>query len=254
MTVIPTKLVAAATVVNGAAPAAKTGQADGAVYIMATVVLQTIMCVSMVVFAMRSDWENLFLTGLVVLLTLIPAIAWRGYRVHIPPEVQLLSAAFVFLSLFLGSAMDLYYEVWWWDLVLHLASGALLGIAGFIAVFALNRRDSLPRGTRPIFISFFGVTFAVFCAVIWEIFEYTMDRTLPNLNMQSGETGVVDTMEDLIVNTLGAVAVGFAGWAYLRTGRYSWVADGIRALMRKNPTLFRPTRRGFRRRRRARAA
>ena len=38
------------------------------------------------------------------------------------------SPLFVFLSLFLGSAMDFYYHFWWWDLVLHTASGFLLGI------------------------------------------------------------------------------------------------------------------------------
>lgn len=214
-----------------------------------TLGLQAILGVALVVFAAQRDWENVFLTGLVILLTLAPTVARRRHGVFIPAEFQLIAAVFVFLSLFLGSAMDFYYQLWWWDLALHLASGVLLGIAGFIAVFALNRKDSLPRGTRPVFVCFFAVTFAVFFGVAREIFEYAMDRLAPALNMQSGETGVADTMDDLIFNTLGAVVTGFAGWLYLRKGRDSYIVDGVRAFVRRNPAVFRPRRwRGRRRR------
>lgn len=240
MSVLPTSLSSGH---NGA----KSASGDASVYVALTVVLQTTLAVSLLVFALRRDWENVFLTGLVILLTLAPALAWRGYRVYIPPELQLTSAVFVFLSLFLGSAMDLYYELWWWDLVLHAASGILLGLAGFIAVFALNRRDSLPQGMRPAFVCFFGVTFAVFFGVAWEIFEFAMDSLSPGLNMQSTETGVVDTMQDLTLNTLGALAIGAGGWAYLKTGRYSYIADWMRSFMDRNPALFRPRRRRARR-------
>jgi hypothetical protein len=57
--------------------------------------------------------------------------------------------------------------------------------------------------------------------------------------MQSKETGVGDTMLDLIVDTLGAVIVGLMGYAYTKTGRYSFIADGVRKFIRKNPHLFR---------------
>ena len=218
------------------------------VYGVLTLLLQAVLCLAAVVFALRTDWENAFLTALVILVTLLPTIAWRGYRVFIPAEVQLVSAVFVFVSLFLGSALDWYYDYWWWDLLLHSASGFLLGIAGFIAVFALNRRDSLPRGMRPIFVCFFGVTFAVSFGVVWEIFEFLMDRLVPSLNMQSGETGVVDTMEDLTVNLAAAVVTGFAGWMYLRRkarggdGR-RYIIEVVRTIIRKNPWLFRRSRR-----------
>jgi hypothetical protein len=56
--------------------------------------------------------------------------------------------------------------------------------------------------------------------------------------MQTGETGVVDTMVDLIMDTVGAVIVAAMGYAYLKTGRYSFIADGVRAFLRKNPHLL----------------
>jgi hypothetical protein len=90
---------------------------------------------------------------------------------------------------------------------------------------------------RPGFLCFFAVTFAVFLGVLWEIFEFAVDRVAPGVNMQSNETGVRDTMWDLIVDTIGAAIVAAMGWMYLKTGRYSFIADGVRAFVNRNPQL-----------------
>lgn len=214
------------------------------VYLTLTLVIQAILAAAVVRFVYVRDWENVFLTLTVIALTVAPALLGRRYGVVIPPEFQLISAAFVFLSLYLGSARDLYYKYWWWDAVLHTGSGFLLGIVGVIALFLLNQTDRLPAGMRPSFVCFFGVTFAVTLGVAWEVFEYVADivtATEENpygVNMQSRETGVVDTMHDLIVDTLGAVVVAFMAYAYLRSGRYSFVGDGVRKFLAQNPRLF----------------
>ena len=87
-------------------------------------------------------------------------------------------------------------------------------------------------------ICFFGVTFAVTLGVVWEIFEFAVDRIAPAVNMQSNETGVVDTMHDLIVDTIGALIVAFMGYAYLKSGRYSFLGDGVRKFIHSNPALL----------------
>jgi hypothetical protein len=204
-----------------------------------TLAIQALLVIGLLLFFLRRDWENVFLTGMVIALTLAPAFLDRRYRIVIPPEFQLISAAFVFLSLFLGSAVNFYYHYWWWDIVLHTGSGFLLGVVGFVALFLLNRTDRLPRDMRPIFLCFFAVTFAVFLGVMWEIFEFAVDQLWPAVNMQSNETGVRDTMSDLIVDTLGALIVASMGWIYLKTGRYSFIADGVRSFLERNPNLTR---------------
>lgn len=219
---------------------------NGGTYTTLTLIIQAILVVGLAMFIFRRDWENIFLTILVIALTLIPAFVFRRLRVFIPPEVQLVAVAFVFLSLFLGSAADFYYRFWWWDIALHAGSGFLFGIVGFMVLFLLNQTDRLPPGIRPVFLCFFGVTFAVFVGVLWEIFEFTVDSFFPSINMQSVETGVKDTMKDLIVDTLGACIVGLMGWAYFKTGRYSFIADAVRKFIRKNPRLFRKNPRLFR--------
>src|SRR5688572_6441968 len=131
------------------------------IYLTLTLIIQVLLGVGLAIFLWRRDWENVFLTAIVILITLAPALLSKRYRIFVPPEFQLIAAAFVFLSLFLGSATDFYYKYWWWDIVLHTSSGFLLGVAGFIAMFLLNRSPALPDGIRPSFVCFFAVTFAV---------------------------------------------------------------------------------------------
>jgi hypothetical protein len=96
----------------------------------------------------------------------------------------------------------------------------------------------LPRAVGPGLVCVFGITFAVTLGVLWEIFEYLVDLLWPHANMMSRETGIHDTMHDLIVDTIGAIIVGLMGYAYSRSGRFSFLIDAVRAFMRKNPRWF----------------
>jgi hypothetical protein len=206
---------------------------------VATLMIQGALAAGLIIFLLRRDWENVFLTVTVIGLILLPAFALRRYRIFVPPEFQFVGTAFVFLSLFLGSATDFYYRFWWWDVVLHTSSGFLLGMVGWVALFLLNQTDRLPRAIKPSFLCVFGVTFAVTLGVLWKVFEFAVDRVWPSVNMQSNETGVADTMHDLIGNAVGATVVAVIGWAYSETGKSSFAVEGVRAFLRRNPRLFR---------------
>jgi hypothetical protein len=204
-----------------------------------TLFMQGWLALGLVLFAVRRDWENVFLTLTVIGLIVVPAFLMRKWRIHVPAEFQLIAVAFVFLSLFLGSARDFYYKYWWWDIVLHTGSGFLFGVVGWIVLFLLLQSHRLPQGVGPALIAVFGVTFAVTLGVVWEIFEFAVDSLWPSVNMMSQETGVSDTMQDLIVDLIGAIIVAVLGWAHAKTGRYSFVVDGVGEFVRRNPRLFR---------------
>jgi hypothetical protein len=207
--------------------------------VLLTLVIQACFAIGLFVFLLRRDWENVFLTLTVILLIAVPAFLLRQQRIHVPPFFQFIAAMFVFLSLFLGSAQDFFYRIWWWDMVLHLGSGFLLGIVGWVALFLLNQTDHVPRGMRPGFVCFFGVTFAVFVGVLWEAFEFLVDNLWPSVNMMSNETGVSDTMLDLMVDLVGATIVALMGYSYFKTGRFAFVIKAVRGFVHRNPRLFR---------------
>ena len=55
--------------------------------------------------------------------------------------------------------------------------------------------------------------------VFWEFFEYGADR-LFGFNMQKfrmpGQDGLVDTMDDLIVDAVGTLVACIGGWIYMK--------------------------------------
>ena len=62
-------------------------------------------------------------------------------------------------------------------------------------------------------LALFSFSFAIAIGVVWEIFEFFMDISF-GLNMQ--KSGLIDTMGDLIVDSLGALLASGIGYFYLR--------------------------------------
>jgi len=148
----------------------------------------------------------------------------------------------MFAALFLGEVRNFYERFWWWDIALHTTSGLLLGILGFLLIYVLNEADRIDVHMLPRFVAFFAFTFAVAMGALWEIFEFAMDRVF-GMNMQkpmAGDpSGLTDTMWDLIVDALGALAVSLLGWWYMVRERQSFIELWIRRFIMRNPRLFR---------------
>jgi hypothetical protein len=205
-----------------------------------TLLLQLVVAVGLVVFVARREWPHAFFAALTIALTVVPAMVSRRLRLFVPPELQLVAVAFVFFSEFLGSAQHFYDRFWWWDSALHLGAGVLMGVAGMLVVLLLYRTTTRPPNMPPVFFCLFAFTFSVTLGVMWEIYEFTIDRLVPGMNAQHAETGVVDTMKDLIVDTVGAALVAGLGWIHLHTGRFSFLVDVLRDFVRRNPRWFHP--------------
>jgi len=207
-----------------------------------TVVLQTILFAGAVVAVWEQQWLTAVITAGIIAITLVPLFLKKGLDVFIPPEFELLAIAFVFASLFLGEVRGYYVRFWWWDIVLHTASGFLLGIVGFLLVHILNEIEEIDLNMKPGFVAFFAFLFAVGMGASWEIFEFGMDLFF-GMNMQKpmlgDPSGLTDTMWDLIVDTLGALIISLLGYGYLKTaGNRSFLERWIRAFIDSNPRLF----------------
>ena len=81
------------------------------------------------------------------------------------------------------------------------------------------------------------VSFSVFIGVALGIFEFFMDYFF-GLNMQ--KSGLVDTMTDLIVNTVGALVVGIAGFLYLKNPKPGITQNIIEYLVKKRNLKIKP--------------
>lgn len=205
-------------------------------------ILQAIMGLELILVLVNQLWLSAFLVTAIMLATSAPILLGRHFRVYVPPEFQLFAVAFVFASLFLGEVRQFYVRLWWWDIALHASSGVLLGLLGFLLVYMLNENARVELTMRPRFVAFFSFVFAVAIGALWEIFEFSMDR-LFGMNMQKpmlgDPSGLTDTMFDLILDTLGALAVSLFGWFYMHAGKRSFIESGIHKFIEKNPRFFR---------------
>lgn len=198
--------------------------------------LQVTLLIGAVLSAFQQRWMVALITTAIVGVTFLPLVLGRRFDVFIPPEFEVLTVVFVYASLFLGEVRGYYVRFWWWDAVLHTGSGFLLGILGFLLVYVLNERSDIDLHMQPRFVALFAFMFSVGMGALWEIFEFGMDQVF-GLNMQ--KSGLVDTMWDLIVDSIGALAIALLGWSYLSTaGSNSFLERWIGNFIRENPRLF----------------
>ncbi len=204
---------------------------------MLTLALQGFLGVGVILAIFQGRWLPAITTLSIMILTLLPLLLSRRFRVIIPPEFEVLAVIFIYASLFLGEVHGYYVRYWWWDALLHTGSGFLLGLMGFLLVHILNEMENVSVHMKPGFVALFSFMFAVGMGAIWEIFEFFMDQTF-GLNMQ--KSGLIDTMWDLIVDCAGALAISLLGWTYLKKGESkSFLERWISAFIDANPRFFR---------------
>lgn len=159
-------------------------------------------------------------------IMLVAEVLHRRTRLCLPGPWRVAFAAFVFASLVMGSVYDVYWLLPHWDTLLHAWSAVLLVLAGLGLLGALDA-DAAAR--PPLWISaLFAYAFAALGGVLWEFVEFATDAFL-GTNMQRfaeqdgaplpGRVALLDTMGDLQVNSLAALATLALVARPLRTAR-----------------------------------
>ncbi len=187
----------------------------------------------MVRAAFYQQWTLLFISIITLFLFYLPELIAKRLRIHLPVEMQFVIVLFIYAALFLGETKNYYVTIWWWDLLMHSLSGIGFGFVGFIILYTLYTYQRVEAS--PILISVFSFCFAVAIGVLWEIFEFTMDN-LFGLNMQ--KSGLLDTMSDLIIDSIGAFLVSVSGFVYMKKWKVQIFSRLIRKFIEKNPRLF----------------
>lgn len=170
------------------------------------------------------------LLGIVAMI--IPNIVIKRKNIQIPSNMYIFYLIFLYCAIFLGEVRSFYYVFPHWDTILHTFSGIMIGALGFSFVSMFNKTEDLHLQLSPFFVAMFAFMFAITLGVIWEIYEYTFDGLL-GLNMQKfmvepgnimlvGREALQDTMEDLIVDTLGALFISVCGYFSLKL-KNGWI-------------------------------
>lgn len=149
-------------------------------------------------------------TFIAFVISLIPSVVERNYRITLPFELDLLFTLMVFLHAFMGEVLDLYSKFELFDKALHLYGGVVIAMLGFLVVYTLHYTRKV-RLSLPL-VGFFTISFTMAVGAMWEIGEFTVDKLFDT----RAQNGLDDTMIDMIVDLIGGVAVSVLGMVYVR--------------------------------------
>lgn len=218
--------------------------------------LRILVILSMVLQIFNKNYENVFLCALVLVLLLVPSFIQVNLKIELPTALEIIILVFIFAAEILGEIQAYYIKFPFWDTVLHTINGFLMAAIGFALADILNRSKKVRFELSPAFLSVVAFCFSMTIGVIWEFFEFFMDRffgadmqkdtvihsissvmldpehsMLPAkinnitdvvVNGQSFgvggylDIGLIDTMQDLLVNFIGAVFFSVIGYFYVK--------------------------------------
>ncbi len=145
-------------------------------------------------------------------LVMVPYLLDKIKIYHMDEVVIFFYYIFLLLSLVLGSILDYYCKIWWFDLFTHFISGILTSIVAFIIL----QENHLIKSNNKSFCILFLIVFTIGIAGCWEYFEYICDKIFHADCQYVKETGVDDTMTDMLIATMASILVSIYYLYYIR--------------------------------------
>ena len=220
------------------------------------VVLRLIVVAELVLSILRGEYESAFICLLVLILFILPFFIQQNFGIQLPTTLEIIILLFIFAAEILGELEGYFITYPNWDTMLHTTTGFLCAATGFALIDILNRNSRIKFQLSPIYVALAAFCFSMTVGVLWEFFEFGMDR-LFHLDMQKDtvvqsitsvmldptnsntpitidgihsvavngndlgfdgylDIGLYDTMEDLFVNFIGAVTVSVIGYFYIK--------------------------------------
>lgn len=217
-------------------------------------ILRTLVILVLVRQIMMQNYENIFVCLLTLLLLLVPSFVQLTFKVELPIFLEILILVFIYAAEILGEIDNYYFSIPYWDTILHTINGFVCAAVGFSMVSLLNRSEKIQFFVSPLFLAIVSFTFSMTIGVLWEFFEFSMDQLfvmdtqkdtlitsihsagvdeiLPPFEENdihevtvNGEVisdqgyidiGLIDTMEDLFVNFVGATIFSLFSYFYAR--------------------------------------
>lgn len=105
-----------------------------------------------------------------VLFVCIPDIAQKLFKFRIATPVYIFLLIYAVCPL-LGHSYDFYYEITWWDKLLHITGGVVFALFGAYLPKLITKDDNCNMWICILV----GVCFSISIAVLWEFFEFAMD-------------------------------------------------------------------------------
>ncbi len=156
--------------------------------------LRFLVIVCMVGQAVHSNWNNVFLCGLTLILFTVPTLITNKLNIELPSFLEITVYLFIFAAEILGEIQNFYGVFKHWDTMLHTLNGFLCAAVGFSLIDIINRGERFNIKLSPLFLSLVAFCFSMTVGVLWEFYEYASDRYF-----------LLDMQKDRIVQVISSV-------------------------------------------------
>lgn len=150
----------------------------------------------------------------------LPSFISKKFGFIVPNLMYIMFYFFLFCGIYLGEVRSFYYLIPQWDMFLHGFSACMLGTLGFSVISMFNDSKDRKINLSPFYVGMFAFCFALSIGALWEIYEFVLDGFF-GMNMQKfrledgtlliGREALMDTMEDIMVDCIGALITSVAG-------------------------------------------
>lgn len=163
-------------------------------------VLRFLVILVMIRQIFTANWNNVFLCILTLILFLVPVVIDRKFNIRLPNTLETIILLFIFSAEILGEINEFYLHFAHWDTILHTLNGFLCAAIGFSMIDILNRKEVFHTKLSPIFVALVAFCFSMAVGVLWEFFEFGMDRVFK-----------YDMQKDEILKTIATVELNPSG-------------------------------------------
>ena len=179
------------------------------------VISMIILIVTAVYDFIFRDGEKLFRIGLMAVTLWIMYFIYKKTFLRKSRLSFYLIYSFIFGAMYLGNVFDFYLIIPMYDKMLHLLSGLIIGIIGYMLFMHVSncKVDGTFKRYMPIL---FSIIFAIAGAAIWEIWEFSTDQLF---GFTSQNNSLHDTMWDIICGTIMGVVANIPIYLYYIKGK-----------------------------------
>ncbi len=139
-------------------------------------VLRLIVLATLVSSIIRGEYESAFICLLVLGLFVLPFFIQQNFGIELPSTLEIIILLFIFASEILGELKCYFITYPHWDSMLHTTTGFLCAATGFALIDILNRNSKIKFQLSPIYVAVAAFCFSMTVGVLWEFFEFGMDR------------------------------------------------------------------------------
>lgn len=147
------------------------------------VILRMLVIFSLVRAVFLGESESIMYCSLVLILLGMPMVLESKFKVELSPVMEIIIFLFIYAAEILGEVESYYVKVPGWDTALHTMNGFLCAAIGYCLFEMLNRSESFRIHLSPFFLALVAFCFSMTVGVLWEFFEFSMDRFM-HMDMQ----------------------------------------------------------------------